>query len=65
MNISSNTFHFLVEKYKFEEYFFIIFWKEENLLQQHSSVQFSSIAQSCPTLCDPMNHSMPGFPVHH
>ena len=30
-----------------------------------SSVQFSSIAQSCPTLCDPMNHSMPGLPVHH
>ena len=29
------------------------------------SVQFSSVAQSCPTLCDPMNHSMPGFPVHH
>ena len=28
-------------------------------------VQFSSIAQSCPTLCDPMNCSMPGLPVHH
>ena len=27
------------------------------------SVQFSSVAQSCPTLCDPMNHSMPGLPV--
>ena len=26
--------------------------------------QFSSVAQSCPTLCDPMNHSMPGLPVH-
>ena len=30
-----------------------------------SSVQFSSVAQSCPTLCDPMNRSMPGLPVHH
>ena len=30
-----------------------------------SSVQFSSGAQSCPTLCDPMNRSTPGFPVHH
>ena len=30
-----------------------------------SSVQFSLVAQSCPTLCDPMNHSMPGLPVHH
>ena len=28
-------------------------------------LQFSSVAQSCPTLCDPMNCSMPGFPVHH
>ena len=27
-------------------------------------VQFSSVAPSCPTLCDPMNHSMPGLPVH-
>ena len=29
------------------------------------SVQFSSVSQSCPTLCDPMNHSTPGLPVHH
>ena len=27
--------------------------------------RFSSVAQSCPTLCDPMNRSMPGLPVHH
>ena len=26
---------------------------------------FSSVAQLCPSLCDPMNHSMPGLPVHH
>ena len=32
---------------------------------QFSSVQFSSVAQSCPTLCDPMNCSTPGLPVHH
>ena len=30
-----------------------------------SSVQLSSVAQLCPTLCDPMNRSMPGLPVHH
>ena len=30
-----------------------------------SSVLFSSVAQSFPTLCNPMNHSMPGLPVHH
>ena len=29
------------------------------------SVQFSSVAQLCPTLCVPMNCSMPGLPVHH
>ena len=28
-------------------------------------VQFSSVSQSCPTLCDPMNCSTPGLPVHH
>ena len=32
---------------------------------QVGSVQFSSVAQSCPTLCDPMNRSTPGLPVHH
>ena len=29
------------------------------------SVQFSSVSESCPTLCDPMNHCTPGLPVHH
>ena len=29
------------------------------------AVQFSSVAQSCPTPCDPMNHSTSGLPVHH
>ena len=33
--------------------------------QGSPSVQFSSFAQSCPTLCDPMNRSTPGLPVHH
>ena len=28
-------------------------------------IQFNSVAQSCRTLCNPMNHSMPGLPVHH
>ena len=35
------------------------------LLQADSSVQLTSVAQSCPTLCDPMNRSTPGLPVHH
>ena len=31
----------------------------------NSSVQIRSVPQSCPTLCDPMNRSTPGLPVHH
>ena len=36
---------------------------EDTILK--TRVQFSSVAQSCPSLCDPMDCSMPGFPVHH
>ena len=36
--------------------------KDMDLIPQ--SVQFSSVVQFCPTLCNPMNHSMPGLPVH-
>ena len=39
--------------------------KSQHLRRYFSSVQFSSVAQSCPTLCDPMNCSTPGLPVHH
>ena len=35
------------------------------LLTFLTSVQFSPVTQLCPTLCDPMNRSMPGLPVHH
>ena len=38
-------------------------WEAQN--NSISSVQFSSVAQSCPTLCDPMNRSTPGLPVRH
>ena len=34
-------------------------------LQLVTRLQFSSVAQPCPTLCDPMNCSTPGLPVHH
>ena len=33
--------------------------------ESECSVQFSSVAQSCLTLCDPINCSTPGLPVHH
>ena len=40
-------------------------YRKGNLHTLFSSVQFSSVAQSCLTLCDPMNRSTPGLPVHH
>ena len=38
---------------------------EQGELPRGSWVQLSSVAQSCPTLCYPMNCSTPGLPVHH
>ena len=40
-------------------------WYYSFISNKGCSVQFSSVAQSCPTLCDPMDCSMPGLPVHH
>ena len=37
----------------------------ESKLNTLVSVQLSSATQSCQTLCDPLNHSAPGLPVHH
>ena len=49
-----------------------VFFLSDDLMQvrilrlyKTTLVQFSSVAQSCPTLCDPMNRSTPGLPVHH
>ena len=41
-----------IRKYKYSKEYMVFF-------------QFSSVTQSCPTLCDPMNRSTPGLPVHH
>ena len=39
---------------------------QEWISSRHTeNYQFSSVAQSCPTICDPMGCSTPGFPVHH
>ena len=49
----------------------LLHWQVDSLPLNHlgspklTYVQFSSVAQLCPTLCDPMNHGMPGLPVHH
>ena len=41
-------------------------WEDRKIYSmQFSSVQFSSFTQSCLTLWDPINHSIPGLPVHH
>ena len=37
----------------------------ELTLVKKQNIQFSSVTQSCPTVCDPMNRSTPGLPVHH
>ena len=68
-------------EYKKEKYWFVSMLNIDakflnkslaNRIQQHikkliyhDSVQFSSVTQSCPTLCNSMNHSTPGLPVHH
>ena len=45
----------------FSCYFIVLF----RLLEDKLVSQIRSVAQSCPTLCDPMNPSTPGLPVHH
>ena len=40
-------------------------YQEPRVCLPHPFSQFSSVAQACLTLCDPMNHSTPGLPVHH
>ena len=37
----------------------------KQVIAYYESVQFSSVIQLCPTLCDPMDCSLSGFPVHH
>ena len=44
---------------------FILLHKFHCIPARFNNFQFSSIVQSCPTLCDPMNRSTPGLPVHH
>ena len=48
-----------------DNYFTILCWFLPYINMKQPSVQFSSGTQSCPTLCDPMDCSMPGLPVRH
>ena len=53
------------KKYIKKNLFYDCASKEMNITQAEFIIQFSSVAQSCSTLCDPLNCSMPGLPVHH
>ena len=59
----NSVFHFFPASFSTSPYHFLAFLHSN--WPSLSSVQFSSVAQSCPTLCDPMYHSTPGLPVHH
>ena len=62
---------FFLAEYSFENNYNLLFifsvLCQESYFEspQQGSVQFSSVAQLCPTLCDPLNRSMSGLPVHH
>ena len=46
----------------------LTYWKLQSIVEdikEDLNGKFSSVTQSCPTLCNPMNHSTPGLPVHH
>ena len=51
--------------YVFCHDFYFYIGKFSDLVCFSHSVQFSSVTQSCPTICNPMNRSTPGLPVHH
>ena len=60
------TLHFTDVSLRREKYFLLLTLTLLLLLfNRFISVQFSSVTQLCPTLCDPMNCSRPGLPVHH
>ena len=51
--------------YAYTRYTHMIYMHIYVYIYTYESVQFSSVIQSCLTLCHPMNHSTPGLPVHH
>ena len=57
---------FLTAQIRVLSYFLLSFVSDTFTLSLHSpSVQFSSVTQSCPTLCDPVDCSTPGLSAHH
>ena len=69
--LSQGTFYFqLVERFLWNDNWISIWswttqWDFKDVYKLgYSTIQFSSVTQSCPTLCNPMNRSTPGLPVH-
>ena len=63
LNVSLELFHNKnLRKNQLHTHFKVLHKGVGCLLNQ---TQFSSVTQSCPTLCNPMNRSMPGLSVHH
>ena len=60
-----NTLKYKMRCYLVHLSVFLFFFSSRALLFPKYLNQFSAVAQSCPTLCDPMNCSTPGLPVHH
>ena len=61
-----NVYKDIIKKnYHFKDEDNICILKKYVYYDLNNSVQFSSVAQSCLTLCDPLNCSTPGLPVHH
>ena len=59
--------YLLKHMWRFRPWYFILLFQASlfSLPNLHTSDQIRSVAQSCPTLCDPMNCSTPGLPIHH
>ena len=57
----------MITPVSFDKFYYGIFFIYMNICMNlyTISVQFSSVAQSCPTICDPMNRGMPGLPFRH
>ena len=80
LNFTSQGRHFRWNNKESKEYVTFSYWIKEGKLKEMAKginillyynpydiqfIQFSSITQSCLTLCDPMNRTMSGLPVHH
>ena len=67
LNINSNDNYNRLKHMKYAKIheFLIIILKISLVTFRRCSVQFRSVTQLCPTLCDPMDYNIPGLPIHH